>query len=152
MKRADLAVVMLVLGACGGGRATEPAATTSVSVSSTNAAGIESSLACMGHWTGSAVQDGAPWNIDLVISPVEGRGPCGTIEYPSLGCGGQILDCAVLPDGRLTMRELYTHNPGTCAPAGQIYAFCSPAHAGPPTMVWTWEGEGGPVTTTLVRQ
>lgn len=101
---------------------------------------------CIGRWAGSAVQEGAPWTLELSVERL-GAGRCGTIEYPSLGCGGEVLDCTVLPDGRLTMRELYTHDLGACAPAGQIYAMCS---AG--TMLWTWEGEGGPVTTTLAQR
>lgn len=71
---------------------------------------------------------------------------CGTIEYPSLACGGVLSLCASMANGEATFEEAYSHNPGTCAPAGQIRATCQGR-----SMHWEWFGEGGPVSTTLTR-
>ena len=46
---------------------------------------------------------------------------CGTIEYPSLRCGGYLVNCHRRGDV-VTWTEVYTHNPGTCAPAGRRLA------------------------------
>ncbi len=69
---------------------------------------------------------------------------CGVIEYPSLRCGGYLRNCRV-EGGVVVFRELYTHNPGTCAPAGTIRARCVGD-----TMQWRWDG-WETVRTTLVR-
>jgi hypothetical protein len=103
--------------------------------------------ACAGAWTGIGVQEGSSWTIDLAVTPVEGPGPCGSIDYPTLGCGGYVEGCTVRPDGHVWMREVYTRNPGTCAPAGEILAHCENGR-----MAWTWIGLGGPVSSTLVAQ
>lgn len=60
---------------------------------------------------------------------------CGTIEYPSLGCGGYLVRCRRRGDV-VTWTEVYTHNPGTCAPAGRIDARCEGD-----LMHWTWTGQ-----------
>jgi hypothetical protein len=69
---------------------------------------------------------------------------CGTIEYPSLHCGGFLVDCRRVGDG-VVWREVYTHNPGTCAPAGTVEGRCRGS-----TMAWTWIGETV-VRTRLTR-
>jgi hypothetical protein len=103
--------------------------------------------ACAGTWTGAGVQEGSSWTIKLVVAPIEGSGPCGSIDYPTLGCGGFIEGCALRPNGEVWMREVYTRNPGTCAPAGEILARCESGR-----MAWTWIGVGGPVTSTLLAE
>ena len=101
--------------------------------------------ACAGHWTGSGVQPGyPPWTIDLNVTPETGE-QCGTIEYPSLGCGGYLTHCGTLASGESSFTEVYTHTNANCSPEGTIRASCSTS------MTWTWEGVGGPVTTTLTR-
>lgn len=59
---------------------------------------------------------------------------CGVIEYPSLGCGGFLTNCQRVGDV-VTFTEVYTHNPGTCAPAGRVDARCDGD-----TMDWVWTG------------
>lgn len=88
---------------------------------------------CLGRWVGVGTNGGAPWTIDMVVTATSGA-RCGTIEYPSLGCGGYLERCS-LRDGRLTLVERYTHNPGTCAPAGTIVARCAGGE-----MDWVWTG------------
>ena len=87
---------------------------------------------------------GAPWSIDMVVTSGSGSS-CGTIEYPSLGCGGYLRACSTTR-GELRIVEYYTHNPGTCAPAGTIVARCTGD-----TMQWRWDGMET-VTTTLRRR
>ena len=53
----------------------------------------------------------------MVVTAEQGA-RCGTIEYPSLGCGGYLVDCHRSGDV-VTWTEVYTHNPGTCAPAAR---------------------------------
>lgn len=100
---------------------------------------------CVGHWTGWGQNVGDPWSIDMRVTAASGE-TCGTIEYPSLGCGGALTACATAKDGTLTLTEVYDHNPGTCAPAGTIVARCT---AG--TMAWTWTGQAV-VHSTLTRE
>ncbi len=59
---------------------------------------------------------------------------CGTIEYPSLGCGGFLANCRRVGN-TVTWTEVYTHNPGTCAPAGVIDGICDAD-----SMDWLWTG------------
>ncbi len=102
-------------------------------------------MGCMGRWVGSARNGtGAPWTIVMDVS-APGGPMCGAIEYPSLGCGGMLINC-VTRSGQSTFVEQYTHNPGTCAPDGTIVARCNGR-----MMQWTWVGQEV-VRTTLVRQ
>ena len=86
---------------------------------------------------------GTPWSIDMVVTAERGD-RCGTIEYPSLRCGGYLTHCRRQGDV-VTWTEVYTHNPGTCAPAGVVDGRCDGA-----TMAWTWTGWER-VRTTLTR-
>lgn len=89
---------------------------------------------CVGRWQGwGRGASGAPWSIDMVVTAESGA-RCGTIEYPSLGCGGHLVNCRRQGD-TVTFTEVYTHNPGTCAPAGRIDAQCEGA-----VMDWAWTG------------
>ncbi len=90
---------------------------------------------CLGRWQGTGSgSSGSPWSIDMVVTSEEGA-RCGTIEYPSLGCGGYLVNCR--RNGLVvTWTEVYTHNPGTCAPAGRIDARCDAD-----SMDWTWSGQ-----------
>src|SRR5688572_26134400 len=88
---------------------------------------------CLGRWVGQAedhpVTSGTPYGVTIEIHQTQGRN-CGTIEY-TLGCGGVLHDCVVGPD-RIEALEEYTHNPGTCAPAGRLAASCGEV------MEWQW--------------
>jgi len=87
---------------------------------------------CLGRWQGTGRGgSGSPWSIDMVVTAEQGA-RCGTIEYPSLGCGGYLVGCRRRGDV-VTWTEVYTHNPGTCAPAGRIEGRCDAEH-----MRWTW--------------
>lgn len=89
---------------------------------------------CLGRWQGwGAGASGAPWSIDMVVTAERGE-RCGTIEYPSLGCGGYLTDCRRRGDV-VTWTEVYTHNPGTCAPAGRVDGRCEGD-----AMAWAWTG------------
>ncbi len=79
----------------------------------------------------------------MVVTSEEGV-RCGTIEYPSLRCGGYLTNCHRRGEV-VTWTEVYTHNPGTCAPAGRIDARCEPD-----LMRWTWTGQEV-VSSTLHR-
>jgi hypothetical protein len=100
--------------------------------------------ACLGTWEGSAVQDGEPWTIAMTVTSTSGK-RCGAIDYPSLGCGGDLIGCSVR-GARVHFREYYRRNPGTCAPAGTIDARCEGD-----SMVWVWQGSGMTIRTTLRR-
>lgn len=89
---------------------------------------------CLGRWEGTGNgSSGSPWSIDMVVTAEEGA-RCGTIEYPSLGCGGYLVSCHRRGDV-VTWTEVYTHNPGTCAPAGRVDGRCDDDQ-----MRWTWTG------------
>lgn len=93
------------------------------------------SASCVGRWTGWGTNiGGRPWSIDMVVTAEQGA-RCGTIEYPSLRCGGYLIDCRRHGDV-VTWTEVYTHNPGTCAPAGRVDGRCDAA-----SMHWTWTGD-----------
>lgn len=110
--------------------------------------GVSTSIAaggCLGHWQGTGAQPGyPPWPIDLTVTE-SAANACGTIEYPSLGCGGPLTSCNLVA-GATVVTEVYTHTTANCAPAGTITASCTGS-----TMMWTWNGVGGPVSTTLTR-
>lgn len=147
-----VALLALALAGCGGRAAAAPppatGTTATVTVSATGAGMGAGPLAeCFGRWNGAGTQtSGMSWPIEMTVSPPDGRGTCGTIEYPSLGCGGILVGCAVLPDGRVRIEEVYTHNPGTCAPAGEITAICTGGR-----MSWSWTGSGDYANGTLSR-
>jgi hypothetical protein len=101
--------------------------------------------ACAGTWDGTAVQDGEPWTIAMVVKSTSGP-RCGTIDYPSLGCGGYLIACRVRK-GRVHFRERYDRNPGICAPAGTIEAHCTGD-----SMTWIWRGSDMTIRTTLNRR
>ena len=98
---------------------------------------------CVGHWRGWGENGGVRWSIDMVVDEVDGRA-CGTIDYPSLGCGGLLESCRTEGEA-VYFDERYTRNPGTCAAAGRIEAVCRGDR-----MVWTWDGIAR-ATTTLER-
>lgn len=99
---------------------------------------------CLGRWQGAGRGSGGPaWSIDMVVTAEQGA-RCGTIEYPSLGCGGYLVDCHRRGDV-VAWTEVYTHNPGTCAPAGRIVGRCEDDR-----MRWTWTGQE--VTSTQLRR
>lgn len=99
---------------------------------------------CVGRWQGTGRGSaGPPWSIDMVVTAEEGA-RCGTIEYPSLGCGGRLVNCRRRGDV-VTWTEVYTHNHGTCAPAGRVDGRCDGDR-----MRWTWTGQE--VTRSQLRR
>lgn len=99
---------------------------------------------CLGRWVGVGRNTGSPpWSIDMVLTAAAGA-RCGTIEYPSLGCGGYLTQCR--QEGAvLHAVEVYTHNPGTCSPAGTLDLQCRDA-----LMDWRWTGDE--VVSTRLRR
>lgn len=90
---------------------------------------------CVGLWTGVGRNPGQPpWTIVMRVNSDDGT-VCGTIEYPSLGCGGALTHCTTR-SGQSTFVEHYDHNAGRCAPDGTIVARCNGT-----AMQWTWVGE-----------
>jgi hypothetical protein len=101
--------------------------------------------ACVGHWAGTGRNSGGPpWSIDMNVTATNGP-VCGTIEYPSLGCGGTLINCTTR-SGQTTFVEDYSHNAGRCAPDGTIVARCARGR-----MQWTWVGDDV-VRTSLQRR
>jgi hypothetical protein len=70
----------------------------------------------------------------MTITAGDGQ-TCGTIEYPSLGCGGALINSATR-SGQSTFVEQYSHNAGNCAPDGTIVARCDGS-----SLRRTWIGE-----------
>ncbi len=141
------------LMACGSGGAAEPATAADESGGGENGGRPPALADCAGVWVGVGVQEGGPWTIELTLAPADGPGVCGTIEYPSLGCGGQVVDCVAEADGSITMREVYSHGLESCAPPGALRVSCGGRDtASEGHMSWVWSGEGGPVTSDLTRQ
>ncbi|MBI4954065.1 MAG: hypothetical protein HY908_18725 [Myxococcales bacterium] len=99
---------------------------------------------CVGRWLGIGNNGNSDWTIDMVVA-APGGARCGTIEYPSLRCGGYLETCEASGPDTLRLVELYTHNPGTCAPAGRLEVSCTGDE-----MKWRWIGIEV-VTTTLRR-
>ncbi|MCC6525749.1 MAG: hypothetical protein IT373_24090 [Polyangiaceae bacterium] len=99
---------------------------------------------CVGRWLGIGNNGNSDWTIDMVVA-APGGARCGTIEYPSLRCGGYLERCEASGPDALGLVELYTHNPGTCAPAGRLEVSCTGDE-----MKWRWIGIEV-VTTTLRR-
>jgi hypothetical protein len=95
---------------------------------------VQAGHPCLGRWVGQAEDhpptSGRPNGVTIEIHQTQGRN-CGTIEY-TLGCGGVLHDCRVTAD-RIEALEEYTHNPGTCAPAGRFAASCTEV------MEWRWD-------------
>src|SRR5690349_20288976 len=91
---------------------------------------------CVGHWTGTGAQSDSSltWSIDMVVHQASGD-RCGTIEYPSLRCGGYFEACEARGTNGMHLVEHYTHNPGTCAPAGTLDIVCTGD-----SMQWRWSG------------
>lgn len=100
---------------------------------------------CLGLWGGVGRNSGSPpWTILMNVTALEGAS-CGTIEYPSLGCGGFLTQCS-RRGGEVRFEEQYTHGFDRCAPQGVVRARCQGA-----VLDWTWEGQEV-VHTTLRRR
>jgi MYXO-CTERM domain-containing protein len=101
---------------------------------------------CVGRWVGAAKNSNSSeaWSIEMVIAAPGDR--CGTIEYGSLKCGGQLETCVDKGGGRMLIRERYTHDVGQCAPAANLDITCEGD-----TMRWRWYGGWEEVHTRLTR-
>ncbi len=95
----------------------------------------------MGH--GQQGDAGTPWSIELEVTAEQGP-RCGTIEYPTLRCGGHLAHCWRDAD-RISAVEEYTHDEGRCAPPGRLDLRCEEN-----AMRWTWHGDDE--VTTLLRR
>lgn len=95
----------------------------------------ERSFPCVGRWQGVGRTTGFPsaWTIDMTVTPPDGQGRCGTIEYTNPACGGTMEACRV-DGGRVRVRERYTHT-DRCAPAAELEFHCAGDR-----MEWAWVG------------
>lgn len=89
----------------------------------------------VGVWTGIGMQVTAAgkqeeWTIRLTLN----RDGSGSIEYPSLACGGALTPLAQL--GPLAYRETITH--GNCVSGGTIRMRSAAAGK----LIWGWTAEG----------
>ncbi len=80
---------------------------------------------CMGRWVGQGQNSNSAssWTIDLTMTASPSGGRCGTIEYTNPACGGSLESCRLV-GADIHTREHYTHNDGSCAPAGQVIIRC----------------------------
>ena len=102
---------------------------------------------CLGPWegVGKNTYDPTPWTIAVNLTAAESGGACGTIEYPSLGCGGTLEHCEIT-DGVIRATELYTHGQQFCAPEGTVTFHC-----GTGEVQWQWDSPLDHVASTLHR-
>lgn len=93
--------------------------------SAAHALPVAADHACIGRWVGEGRNSNArtSWTIDLTLSAAPSGNRCGTIEYTNPTCGGTLEACTVV-DGDIHTREAYSHNDGSCAPAGRVIIRC----------------------------
>jgi hypothetical protein len=92
-----------------------------------------------GRWVGHGFQynNNTSWDIDMSIG-VDGR-VAGTIDYPGVGCSGELVH--LRNEGPvLVVREQLTRNPGNICVDGGTIRMVMRADA---AMDWRWYYEGG---------
>lgn len=103
----------------------------------------------VGTWQGYVVQPGAePYSTTMRVSLPSSRGTCGTVDYPELGCGGELHDCNDQGDGSYRMLERINRGQQRCVDGGIIEVRPS---AG--SLSWAWfypDGRAG-ASATLSR-
>jgi hypothetical protein len=93
-----------------------------------------------GRWAGRGYQynNNSSWDIDLALRPGDG-GIAGTIDYPSIGCSGE-LDLVSDEGQVLVVRERLTVNPrNICVDGGTIKVVMRVDGA----LDWRWYYDGG---------
>jgi len=92
--------------------------------------------ALAGSWEGMGVQvpsDGeAAWPLRMVLT----RGGDGSIDYPTLSCGGSLTRLRSIGN-TVVYREVITHGAETCIEGGTITIV-----NGKGKLFWYWTGEG----------
>ena len=83
-----------------------------------------------GHWSGLVDQTGPGAQKDRYVATLVLDGPAGAMDYPTLGCGGQVTFVSRSGDTSV-YRESITHGP--CIDGGAISV--RPATGG---LVWSW--------------
>ena len=90
-----------------------------------------------GHWSGVVSQTGPDGRSDSYVAVLVLAGAAGTIDYPTLECGGDVA--FVSKSGSASVyRETITHGQG-CLPGGDITV----QPGGPASVVWSWAGQPG---------
>jgi len=109
------------------------------------AAGAAAAQGLTGHWSGVVVQTGPGGRTGSYVASLELAGPTGTMDYPTLECGGDVA--LVGKEGAaLVYRETITHGQG-CLAGGAITVKPS----GPASVLWSWSGPGVTVRGRLYR-
>jgi hypothetical protein len=132
MRRAALLVLICILPAC----------TVAVNTSSTSSIG----RAFQGSWKGTGSQSDQPgveWTIALTLASGARGSVVGTIAYPSLACGGDLV-LREADGGRVELLERITF--GTCVDRGVITL--APAQGG---LSFDWRGDDLTARGTLAR-
>jgi hypothetical protein len=100
-------------------------------------------------WRGNVVQPGSrPYSIIMQITVPNSPQTCGAVDYPELGCSGELYDCKQQGDGSYRMLERINRG-WTCVVGGSIQLRPSGD-----SLAWAWfypDGRPG-ATATLSRQ
>lgn len=104
----------------------------------------------VGRWVGVGEQNppgahGGTWDVVAEIRST-GPGPCGTVEYPSLGCGGEWI-CEPGFDGQVFRAHEQLTMPTECVDGGRMEMTIGPHD----NLVWRWTAEGIDAWGTLSR-
>jgi hypothetical protein len=116
-------------------------------------------LSIVGRWQGRVVQPGTPpystimqaYSTIMQVNEPRSRGTCGTVDYPELGCGGELHDCKEQSDGSYRMLERINRGQQQqrCFDGGTIQVQLSGG-----SLTWAWfypdgrEGAAGTLSRT----
>lgn len=102
-----------------------------------SAAGAAAAQTLSGHWSGVVAQSGPDGRSGNYVAVLVLSGADGTIEYPTLQCGGDVAFLSKSGSAS-TYRETITHGQG-CLAGGAITV----QPGGPTSVVWSWSGQPG---------
>lgn len=111
--------------------------TLALAIALASAAGSVSAQSLSGRWSGVVQQSGPGDRSGGYVAVLVLAGPQGTIDYPTLQCGGDVAFVSK-SGSALVYRETITHGQG-CLAGGSITVQPS----GPASVVWSWSGQPG---------
>ena len=94
-------------------------------------------LTARGNWNGVASHEGLKFPIVMRLTSLEGVGKdleVGTIEYPTLSCGGKIMFLGIASGSRYIFREVILRGAAQCVSGGRIEVELIDANS----MRWSW--------------
>ena len=118
-----------------------------------SAAGQDGGLpeAYVGHWEGSATQvnPSAEWPLRITLTGGPAGDIVGTIDYPTLACGGELRLTPLTDEGGVELDEIMTYGKEVCADGG-VVALIEAADGG---MEYRWSHPtvNSPATGSLSR-